>query len=516
MKKLLFSLILGLIICFSLIFTTNAASITFEPIPDDLKHSDDPETLNQFVVIADEAFYVGSGSTINNLNTEAIAAAFTEAGISVNDLGVKYLTKFIIPDTYNGQTVTYADVNNNKAFKGSVYFKNVAGYVKFPSNVLTINDMNDATSNLRCIDFGENNNISVIPGSLANAAGKLKRLLNMPDNLTKIGSQAFRNCRSLSGDMEGVLYINASTIENKAFDNALMNVNAIIFGENVSSLAAESFSVGELNSVGVKYIEFKGNVENINFSKCEEGTYNGAFYFHPNSGSQRKPYSNLTCIILSHPDNQAKITEGTTTFRDFQPNVYFKSGDNLVFKAHEVGNPVVNYSSYLKAGTLESSCTRCNKGAIEELEPLFEFKGFSVPENGEIAVLVTYVPNFNAINLYESLTKNTVSYGVVAASVDNLGENVAPLDENGNIKELDKGAVIKAPIKSADYAYVHLKIKGFTEEAHKNIMLLMAAYVQILDSENNLMSLNYLQGTQIVNNTFTYVSYSSITKLENS
>ena len=511
MKKLFITMILTVVICIFCALTVCAKPLELEEIPADLKFADD--TVTHFIVIEGEEYYKGYGGTINLLNEDNIAAEFTRLSISTSDLGTKYLTKFIIPSTFNGNTVTYADINGDgENFKKSVYFSNVCGYVKLPSTATSTKDANDRNLNIRAIDFGENSQLTSIPGSFMLNAKKLKRLYNMPTaNLSKIDSSAFRGCSALCGDENGQLYINAATIEHKAFDNAMGNVQSIIFGENVSKMADQAFSNGETKNPEVKYIEFKGDVRNINFSQCQAGTYNGSFYFIPGSGSQRLAYTNLVCIVLSHPANQAEITEGVTTFRDFQPNVYFKSGENLVYKSHGVSeSPVISYTSFMEKGTLADACPRCQKADVTVLDELFKFKGYSVPENGEIAVSITFIPNFRAINTYEELTGNKVYYGVVAAAKTSLGENVTPLDDEGNAKVLEKGSIIKAPVVNSNYAYVELRIKGFTEEAHKDVMLLLAAYIQVFDADDEMLSLNYLQSAQIANNAFTYVSFNSV------
>ena len=231
MKKVTLIIMLVLTFAFTMLFTVNA-SLSVEEIPNNLKNSGD--TVTHFIVIEGEEYYTGYDNTVNNFNSEVISKAIESFGISESEIGTKYLTKIIIPQYYKGTLVTYADINNEKHFKSNTYFVN-CGYLIFPSTVNKINDANDYCGKIRCIDFGESSQITEIPSCFMQNAYELRTLLNMPKNLTSIGSSAFRNCSKLQGDDNKQLYINAQVINNKAFDNALTHVESIIFGENVKN-----------------------------------------------------------------------------------------------------------------------------------------------------------------------------------------------------------------------------------------------------------------------------------------
>ena len=143
---------------------------------------------------------------------------------------------------------------------------------------------------------------------------------------------------------------------------------------------------------------------------------------------------------------------------------------------------------------------------------MFKFEGFSVPVNGDIEIYIGFSANYDAIADYERISGNKVNFGIVAASQAILGTST-PLDENGNAVTFENGAVIKAPVgNEVKYATYELRITGFTTEAHKDAMLLMASYVHVTNSDGETVSVDYLQTKQVKNNEFYFVSYNSFGK----
>ena len=506
MKKITLILILMITLAFTMIFTANA-SIYVEEIPDNLKHSGD--TVTHFIVIEGEEYYTGYNNTVNNFNGENISKDIEAIGISESEIGSKYLTKLIIPQYFNGTLVTYADINNEKHFKSNKYFAN-CGYLVFPSTVTKINDANDYCGKIRCIDFGVDSQITEIPSCFMQNAYELRTLLNMPKNLTSIGSSAFRNCSKLQGDDNKQLYINAQVINNKAFDNALTHVESIIFGENVKKLVSESFSIGERDASMVKYMEFKCDVTKVEFPDCKSGKYVGAFYFGTND-SQRRPYSSLVCIVLSNPAQAG--CDGQTFVQASGQNVYFNNitGEgNFVYTSHNPSKEgaTVAYEDFLSYGKLTACCTRCGKQETTDTAPMFACLGYSSPESGEMRITVGFSVNYEALAAYENQNGNSISFGMVAAVRDLLGDNVAPLDEQGNAVVLDKGRVISVNISEYSVSTFDFILTGITE-ASADLDILIATYVKET-YENGEIEISYLQNKQIVDNKFEYYSYNSI------
>ena len=68
MKKLLWVLVLSALACLMLASVVSAKDAYLEEIPQELKRANDPFT--HFVVFEEEKYYTGTGSTIDNFNTE--------------------------------------------------------------------------------------------------------------------------------------------------------------------------------------------------------------------------------------------------------------------------------------------------------------------------------------------------------------------------------------------------------------------------------------------------------------
>ena len=500
MKKIFIALALTVILSCLLVVGVSARELYLEEIPEDLLISGD--TVTHFLVIEGEEYYGGSGSTVNSFNMDKIAeeiakleaegGALNALGYTASDLGTKFLTKLIIPGTYNGTTVTNVDINNDDAFKKQPYFRN-CGYLEYPSTTKTTNDGNECNGQIRCIDFGENSQLTAIPYCYMQNANKLIRLKNMPKNLEVIKDSAFRNCRLLQGDENGQLYISAKTIERKAFDNAMQYVESIVFGENVKTLATESFSNGEVSDPRVKYIEFKCDVTAVSFPNCDSGANIGAFYFGANS-TQRKAYSSLACIVLSNPAQSG--CNGKTFVEASGQNVYFNDvggADDFVYTSHDIKsqnscfeactrcgltklkeNPTHegatvefkdengNAFSYLGDIYVCVSCPVCQMNSVSEvIEKIVTSKGYSVCEYGEAGVTHTVSVNKEALARYEELSGKKLYYGVVAGiKKDGYSDKLISY-ENGVLSTKDNA--IAVDFTGTEYEILDLKLTNINK-----------------------------------------------------
>ena len=115
--------------------------------------------------------------------------------------------------------------------------------------------------------------------------------------------------------------------------------------------------------------------------------------------------------------------------------------------------------------------------------------------------------NKDAIQKYEELSGSKISYGCAVALKDCLGENAAPLDENGNAVILESGNVIKADVTSSLNCYMDVKVKMTSELA--DTMLLITGYVA--EASGEALAINYMQSENklVDGNNFQYVSYNN-------
>ena len=503
MKKALLTLALVALCCLSLACIVSAQTVYLEEIPSDLKVNND--TATHFVVFEEEKYFTGNGNTITGLNSDEIAADMTAAGIDATKIGTEYLTRFNFPAYLNGTLITYVNLNSVKT---NGYFRNVCGYIQLEGTVNKIHDMNQCTSQLRCIDFGENSQIKEIPSHFANSSGRLLSVKNFPRDLNSIGDNAFNKCY---GAFHGELYLNAKTIGPSAFNNAISFVTGLVFGPNTKSIANQALCVRlsefnlkpEDNKPMLTYIEFQCDVSAMSFAP--QGNDQGSIYF--TGGNARTPYSKVKCIILSHPNNQ--VTDGAV-FNDFIPgdlgilltdNDYT---DDFVKSTHGYVDTGVSYDSFLEGGKKTSACTDCGAVSCVALPAIFTFKGYSVSMTGIAAITVGFEVNRDALSAYEAATDSTLEFGIIAASANNLGSS-SPLDEIGQPTTLASGKVIKAPIKSTHDFFVG-KLVGLSTSEHKATGFVLCGYIQELDTLGNL-NISYMQNKQCDASGITAIAY---------
>ena len=231
MKKLFLTLSLCLLACVFFTIMASARTVYLEEIPDELSYEGD--TATHFVVFEEEKYYVGSGSTIDGFNTDEMDADMAAAGIDSSKIGTEYLTRFNVP-AYMGDTlITYVNLNSMKSHR---YFSGKCGYVQLAGTVSKIHDMNEKTAQLRCFDFGENSQVTVIPGYFVNSSQRLYSVKNFPKYLTVIESNAFNKCYNA---FSGELYLNAVTIEQSAFNNCFNHVTGLVFGPDTKKIGNE-------------------------------------------------------------------------------------------------------------------------------------------------------------------------------------------------------------------------------------------------------------------------------------
>ena len=511
-RNLLLSLaIITVLVCFFAI-SVSAKSVYLESIPDELKAEND--TFTHFVVFEEAEYFVSSDNTISGLNGDKMDADMASAGIDKSKIGTEYLTRFNFPAYVGENLITYVNLNSMKTHK---YFKHACGYIQLEGTVNKVHDMNECVNQLRCVDFGENSQITAIPFHFANQARRMASVKNLPRNLTTIGANAFDSCY---GAFEGELYINAETIGGSAFNNAISNVTHLILGPNVKTIGKQAltvlFAINHQNEIPSYYapadlkpalvsIEFQCDVSQINFAY--QGNNSGSFYFP--ATTPRSPYEKLETIILSHPNNAKYVTEGSI-FNDFTAdgvNILFNDSDGLddyvTAKHNFTILDGISYESYTEEGKKTMKCADCGAISYKSVAPLFTCLGYSAPEDGRDGIAIGFTVNNEAIAEYEEATGKTLKYGVFAVLKDRLGDN--------DIFSKDGAAadgVINADITSYEFALFELKIVGFTDD-QKSIKLAMGAYVAVTDGESTEYS--YMQGAEPnEGENYYFVSYNDI------
>ena len=514
-RKLLLSLAIITVLACAFAISVSAKSVYLESIPDELKAEND--TFTHFVVFEEAEYFVSSDNTISGLNGDKMDADMASAGIDKSKIGTEYLTRFNFPAYVGENLITYVNLNSMKTHK---YFKHVCGYIQLEGTVNKVNDMNECVNQLRCVDFGENSQITAIPLCFANQARRMASVKNLPRNLTTIGSNAFDSCY---GAFEGELYINAETIGGSAFNNAISNVTHLILGPKVKSIGTQAltvlFAIQHHNEIPTFYapedikpalvsIEFQCDVSQIKFAN--QGVNSGAFYFPTTTG--RAPYEKLTTIILSHPDNAKYVTEGSV-FNDFTAdgiNILFNDSDGLddyVTAKHDFSIfGGVSYVRFNEEGTKTLICASCGAQSYEKTTPLFTCLGYSASEDGRGGMSIGFTVNNVAIAEYEEATGEKISYGVFAVTKKNIEKNDI-FDAEGNALS----GVIAADITGAGFNLFSLKITGFTE-AQKKLPFAMGAFVGT--EKDGATEYSYLQiAAPAEGEKYYFATYNEVAKL---
>lgn len=513
-KLLLFLTMIAVLVCIFAI-SVSAKDVYLEPISDELKAAN--ETFTHFVVFEEEKYFTGSGSTFNGLNDSVMDADMAAAGIDKSKIGTEYLTRYNFP-AYMGDTlITYVNLNSMKTHK---YFKNVCGYIQLEGTVNKVHDMNECVSELRCIDFGENSQVTEIPLCFANWARKMASVKNFPRNLTTIGNDAFNSCY---GAFRGELYISATTIGANAFNNAISNVTHLILGPDVKTIGKQAltvlFAINHQNEIPSYYapadlkpallsIEFQCDVSQINFAY--QGNNSGSFYFP--ATTPRSPYEKLETIILSHPNNAKYVTENSI-FNDFTADgvtILFNDTDGLddyVTANHDFNIlSGISYERFDEKGNKTMLCSRCGAVSIfnESANPLFVCLGYSAPENGDDGISIKYTVNGTAIAEYERVTGATLSYGMFATTKQAVGTGDI-FDKDGNTVS---GAIALDVTKSG-FTFLSLKMVGFDTENSKEVEFAIGAYA--VTTQDGKKSYSYIQeDTPLEGEKYCFVSYNDI------
>lgn len=470
-KTILFLAFMVLLVC-ALSFVIGAQDIYLEEIPEELKVEND--TVTHFIVIDDIKYFVTDGSSLVHVNQEEIAADLEKLGITTADLGVTYLTKFVFPAySSDGTLLTFININvKGAALKESVYFRNVCGYMEFPGTATETNDTNQCNSQIRCVDFGENSQITYIPFCFLKDASRLRKVMNFPtENLEEIRGEAFNGTRK---GFKGELVLNAKYIRQSAFNNATTYVTGLVFGENFELAETQALSIKSsetgLGAPRLEYVEFKGDVTKI----VGSGSYK-PLYFEL-GGSSRSEYTNLKCIILSNPANADDVKAGKT-FSEIAPNskiqFFLDTTKEVVSLGHDISTDgaTISYDSYLENGVISGYCTKCQKTENTLVEALFIFNGYSAKIGGS-KITVGYTINQEALVKVKEANPD-FAYGVVAYAPEDEND-YNPILSDKTLKNPER--TILAEINATDYYGVNFILNGFDASSY-DITLIMCAYV---------------------------------------
>lgn len=501
-KLTLVLLALALFVCVFAI-SVSAKTVYLEEIPEELKIPND--TVTHFVVIEEAKYFSLSDGTVNYLNASEIAADLTSAGIDATKIGTEYLTKIIIPE-YNGET-PITSVQFNGTFKENKdYFWDKVGYIRLPGTVKTITDMNETTQKLRYFDFGENSQITEIPGWFMCDSFEIALIENLPQNLTSIGKSAFSSCYS---GFRGELYLNATTIGDSAFNNSLSHVTKLTLGPKTQTIGGQSLCVRleevddnfepEDHKIAITELVFECDVSKVTFAT--QGNNTGSFYFPVSTA--RSPYAHLEKIVLAHPDNERAYVDGAT-FNDFTADgitILFNDADGLddyvtVYHSFDTVKGI-SYESLLEKGAKSIECSKCGAITEEETAPVFEFLGYSykIDETRGGGIACGYTVDKDAYDEYVKWATGEVSCGIIIFNAETeQAQNATTVFTNDKLTLADKA--VQVGLSDMKYSIINISISGFTDQ-YKDTGLVLALYVTnaVTEDEVTTYKSTFAQGT---------------------
>ncbi len=164
-------------------------------------------------------------------------------------------------------------------------------------------------------------------------------------------------------------------------------------------------------------------------------------------------------------------------------------------KNHDLST-AITYSSFMLEGEKAENCAVCDYKVSSSLSPIFTTKGYSVPENGDGELAISFAVDKEALAEYEYYNSESLKYGAFAIAYKNITDDEIIDTDSAVIAEVERS-----------YASFEMKITGFETEAQRAAEISFGAYV--IDKNGKV---SYLQaGEPTDGNKFSYVTYNLIT-----
>jgi hypothetical protein len=304
-----------------------------------------------------------------------------------------------------------------------------------------------------------------------------------PATVNKIESSMFKNNTALNtiylsssvGSIGQDAFLNVNTLEKVFFVGTLDELNTLLANVNATGNAPFLAVAGENNANVISYADYlaledkSGNYMVYNYSWCE--AYNGGK--HEITGTNPCVGFCSVCEnnIVKHVEN------AETTYK------------------------VVYENGFEYAGAKITTCTNegCTHKVTEALPALFTNLGYTTPEYEDGGIGIKIVVDHEAISDYETLTGETVSYGMFIVTRKILGENDI-VNENGEISS----GVISLEMPKGKFDIMTMKLTGFDTDAQKSAEFAFGAYVIAGNKASYIQEGEKLDGDKYV-----FVSFNS-------
>lgn len=323
----------------------------------------------------------------------------------------------------------------------------------------------------------------------------------LPSTLTTIGQNVFAGSLSLKR-----VVVLGTTMGTSMFQGC-SNLNELVLTENITTMNSQC--IGSTSSsfttyyTGTDYdristLGLAAGADRFSTSKTTYCTYED--YLKQN-------YTKKTCLFV-YDINLCEVA--------FDSNHIEGELENYQTKCTRCGlivyceNPEhtqevsIAYDSFLKEGAKTLKCVECSTaGRKVATDPLFVSLGYSVSENG--GVTTGFRVNYSAVTEYQSLTGETLNFGLFVAVYDRIGENDIIDLETG---ETNINAVI-ADVSNTKLNILNLKITGFETEAQKSANFSFGMFA--IAEKDSVKSISYLQHSAPADQSkYSYVSYNTL------
>ena len=318
-----------------------------------------------------------------------------------------------------------------------------------------------------------------------------KRLpsIYIPSTVTSIGPKAFLSCNVLS-EVANFENCQITTIEDGTFQY-VWNIRTLKIPKTVTTIGS---AFADNNNLTLVYIP--KSVTSIANTFTGGKPTNAVFIYTGSDASVLSTCSKIAGakeISASEYDEDASYS-GLNLVVGYSHCLAYNNGNHA---ATEIKS--IDFTSYEAPITIHSGCSECGKEVPDKvIGALFTCVGYSIPDGERTGIAVTYSINTKGIEEYETLTNNTVEYGVFAVSKAKLGENEI-FGEDG----AKANGVINTDLTSYKFGSVALKITGFDGYESKEFAL--GVYVK------SSGKYSYLQKGEIATgDKYSFTSYNAI------
>lgn len=322
-------------------------------------------------------------------------------------------------------------------------------------------------SSLTEITFDEGYSVSYIPLNFLQSCKSLEAIV-FPNCVTEIRGGAFSSCAKLKTIVLGnSLQTMAGAMSDCATSGSTWYLPASFYSSSVTSEPPSNmfhWAGGQTNGVSGN----NNNPKNITFvytgTKADAEALMARFKAADASTGENcvglsRLYNATLCTEAEYKELTGKnVGEGATGYYlvyGYSACDAFYNGNHAETEAEQRFEGDAYLTSYCEYST----CPRCQEGTKTEIcAPLFVNKGYSREIDGAFFDF-GFAANKEAIALYEEITGETLSYGVIAAN-KSLSQNGALFDENGKAIE---GAIAMS-FDATSYDTYNVKITGISEE----------------------------------------------------